>query len=148
MPRRKVSPRRQEYEAAFPTVTARLPAAVKEKLAEVLRAEDLNFSEWVQARLAGSAAQSTAVYQRGRREGEATGYQRGRTEGERVGGDAGFRAGLLASIFAAEHGRRYHSATVAAGLVEHPEHRAVAERLIPADYRQDWARLLRTVTSE
>ncbi len=142
MPKRKVTPRRQEYEAAFPTVTGRIPAAVKEKLAEVLRAEDLNFSEWVQARVAGSTAQSTAVYRRGQTEGEAAGYQRGRAEGERAGADAGFLAGLLVSTFAAEHGRHYRSEAAARRLSEHPEPRAIAERLIPADYRRDWERLL------
>ena len=148
MPRRKISARRQEYEAAFPTVTGRIPAAVKEKLAEILRAEDLNFSEWVQARVAGSGAQTTAAYSRGeqagREQGEVQGYQRGRTEGERAAGAAGFRAGLLASIFAAEHGRRYNAATLAQRLAEHPDQRAIAERRIPAAYQRDWARLLRT----
>ena len=147
MPRRKVSPRQQEYEAAFPTVTGRIPATVREKLAELLRAEDLNFSEWVQARVAGSGAHTTAAYRRGRtegnKEGDAAGYQRGRAEGEQLGGAAGFRAGLLASIFAADHGRSYNSATIAQRLAEHPDQRAIAERLIPEVYQRDFARLLR-----
>lgn len=144
-----MTPRRQEYEAAFPTVTGRIPAAVKEKLAEVLRAEDLNFSEWVQARVAGSAPQTTAAYRRGRtagqKEGQATGYQRGRAEGEDVAGIAGFRAGLLTAAFAADHDRHYPPEAVARRLVEHPEQRAIAERLIPDAYRRECARLLREV---
>lgn len=151
MPKRKISPRRREYETAFPTITARIPAAVKEKLAEVLRAEDLNFSEWVQAQVAGSGAQATAAYQRGRTEGEkageAEGYRRGRAEGEQVGGAAGFRAGLLAHAFANEHGRRYHAATIARYLAEHPEQRAIAERLLPAEYLADWRRTVGAVAS-
>ena len=147
MRRRKISARRQEYEEAFPTVTGRIPAEVKEKLAEVLRAEDLNFSEWVQARVAGSGSQTTAAYRRGeeagREQGEAAGYQRGRTEGEQVAGTAGFRAGLLASNFAAEHGRHYDPTAIARRLLEHPDQRAIAERLIPAAYQRDWARLMR-----
>ncbi len=146
MPRRKISARRQEYEAAFPTVTGRIPAAVKEKLAEILRAEDLNFSEWVQARVAGSGAQTSAAYSRGERagreQGEVQGYQRGRTEGAQAAGAAGFRAGLLASIFAAEHRRRYDPATIARRLLERPDQRAIAERLVPATYQRDWARLM------
>jgi len=142
-----MTPQRQAYEAQFPTVTGRIPAAVKEKLAEILHAEDLNFSEWVQARVAGSGAQATAAYRRGRdkgqKDGEAAGYERGRTEGERIAGMAGFRAGLLASIFAAEHGGSYSGATVAQRLAELPEERAIAERLIPADYRRAWERLMR-----
>ena len=148
MSKRKISPRRQEYEAEFPTVTGRIPAAVKEKLAEILRAEDLNFSEWVQARVAGSGAQATAAYRRGRTEGqkagEAAGYQRGRAEGEQVAGQAGFRAGLLASIFADEHNRHYDAVTIARRLLEAPEQRAIAAHLIPADYQRDWARLQRS----
>ncbi len=147
MRRRKISARRQEYEEAFPTVTGRIPAEVKEKLAEVLRAEDLNFSEWVQARVAGSGAQTTAAYRRGRtegrKEGETEGYQRGRAEGERVAATAGFRAGLLASIFADAHGRRYNAATLAQRLAEHPDQLAVAQRLMPDDYRPDLTRLMR-----
>ncbi len=147
MAKRKISARRKEYETAFPTVTARIPAAVKEKLAEVLRAEGLNFSEWVQVRVAGSGAQATAAYQRGKAEGEkageAAGYRRGRAEGEQLGGAAGFRAGLLAHAFANEHGRGYHAATIARYLAEHPEQRAIAERLLPADYHRDFARLVR-----
>ena len=72
----------------------------------------------------------------------ADAYQRGRAEGEQVGGSAGFRAGLLASVFAADQGRYYDASTVARRLLEHPDQRAIAERLIPADYQRDWARLL------
>jgi hypothetical protein len=151
MRRRELSPRRQEYEAAFPVVTARIPAAVKEKLAKVLRVEDLSFSEWVQARVAGSGAQATAAYQRGRAEGEkageAEGYRRGRAEGEQVAGIAGFRAGLLTAAFAADHDRHYPREGVAQRLVEHPDQRAIAERLIPADYVADWRRTVGAVTS-
>ena len=96
---------------------------------------------------AGHAAKAAEAYRRGqdagRQEGDAAGYQRGRAEGERLGGLAGFRAGLLASAFAADHGRHYAPATVAQGLAGHPEQRAIAERLIPADYQRDWTRLVR-----
>ena len=60
-----------------------------------------------------------------------------------MAGLAGFRAGLLVSSFAADHGRSYNSATIAQRLAEHPDQRAIAERLIPADYQRDWAHLLR-----
>ncbi|HVA90430.1 MAG TPA: hypothetical protein VNL71_11380 [Chloroflexota bacterium] len=104
---------------------------------------------WVQARVAGSGTQTTAAYRRGRtegrKEGEVDGHQRGRAEGEQVAGIAGFRAGLLASAFAADQGRHYDASTVARRLLGPPDQRAVAERLIPTDYQPDWARLLRAV---
>ena len=60
-----------------------------------------------------------------------------------MAGIAGFRAGLLAHAFAAEHGRSYSAPTIARGLAEHPDQLAIAERLIPADFQREWARLLR-----
>jgi flagellar biosynthesis/type III secretory pathway protein FliH len=145
VPRRKLSPRRQEYEATFPTATARIPGEVKAKLAELLRAEDLNFSEWVQARVAGSGAQTTAAYRRGqaegRKQGDAEGYRRGRAEGEEVARVAGFRAGVLASIFAEHEGRSYDPASIVRSLADDPRQAAIADRLIPAEFSMHLARL-------
>jgi hypothetical protein len=42
--KRKITARRQQYEAAFPTVTARVPAEVRERLLAALKAEGLTFS--------------------------------------------------------------------------------------------------------
>jgi flagellar biosynthesis/type III secretory pathway protein FliH len=141
--RRKVTARRQQYEAAFPTVTARVPAEVRERLLAALKAEGLTFSEWVQARVADSAPQLAAAYERGlavgRQDGEAAGYARG----VQVAGAAGFRAGLLASLFAAENGRRYSGLTIAERLLEQPEHRRVVEAVMPEAYRPALAALLR-----
>jgi flagellar biosynthesis/type III secretory pathway protein FliH len=142
-----VTARRQQYESAFPTVTARVPAEVRDRLVAVLQAEDLNISEWVQARVAASEPQATAAYRRGqeagRKEGEAAGYARGRADGERVAGLAGFRAGLLASIFAAAQGRSCNAATIAQRLLEQPEQRRIAEAVMPEAYRPALAALLR-----
>jgi hypothetical protein len=146
MPRRK-PPSRLRYEAEHPSLTVRIPAEVKAKVLAAAQAEGLSVSEWVQAMAAGHAAKAADAYRRGhdagREEGDAEGYRRGRAEGEQLGGVAGFRAGLLTSIFAAAHGRSYDPATIARRLAQHPDQRAVAERLIPADYQRDWTRLLR-----
>ena len=146
MPRRK-PPSRLRYEAEHPSLTVRVPAEVKAKVLAAAQAEGLSVSEWVQAMAAGHAAKAADAYRRGedagREKGEAEGYQRGRAEGEQLGGIAGFRAGLLTSIFAAEHGRQYNATTIAQRLAEHPDQRAIAQRLIPADYQRDWVRLLR-----
>ena len=146
MPRRK-PPSRLRYEAEHPSLTVRIPAEVKAKVLAAAQAESLSVSEWVQAMAAGHAAKAADAYSRGqeagREAGDAEGYQRGRAEGEQVAGIAGFRAGLLAHAFAAAHGRHYDPATIARRLSEHPEHRAIAERLIPTDYQRDWARLRR-----
>ena len=148
MPRRK-PPSRLRYEAAHPSLTVRIPAEVKAAVLAAAQAEDLSVSEWVQAVAAGHAAEAADAYRRGveagLQEGEATGYQRGRAEGEQLAGAAGFGAGLLASIFAAEHGRHYNATTVAQRLARHPDQRRIAERLVPPDYRGDWDRLLRAV---
>ena len=146
MPRRK-PPSRLRYEAEHPSLTVRVPAEVKAKVLAAAQAEGLSVSEWVQAMAAGHAAKAADAYRRGedagREKGEAEGYQRGRAEGEHLGGIAGFRAGLLTSIFAAEHARSYNGAAIVQRLTEHPDQRAIVERLIPADYQRDWARLLR-----
>ena len=147
MARRK-PPSRLRYEAEHPSLTVRIPAEVKAKVLTAADAEGLSVSEWVQAMASGHAAEAADAYRRGqdvgRQESDAAGYQRGRAEGEQVAGQAGFRAGLLAHAFAAEHGRSYNAATIAQRLAEHADQRAIAERLIPADYQRDWARLLRT----
>ena len=132
MPRRK-PPSRLRYEAEHPSLTVRIPAEVKAAVLAAAQAEDLSASEWVQAMAAGHAAKA------------ADAYQRGRAEGEQAAGLAGFRAGLLASIFAAEHGRHYAAETVARGLLGHPGHAAIAEHLIPAAYQPDWVRLMHAV---
>jgi len=147
MPRRK-PPSRLRYEAEHPSLTVRIPAEVKVAVVAAAQAEGLSVSDWVQAMSSGHAAKAADAYRRGqdagRQEGDAAGYQRGRAEGEQVAGLAGFRAGLLASGFAADQGSHYDASTVAQRLVEHPEQRAIAEHLIPADYQRDWARLVRT----
>ena len=147
MPRRK-PPSRLRYEAEHPSLTVRVPAEVKSAVLAAAQAEDLSVSEWVAAMAAGHAAKAADAYRRGqdagRQEGDAAGYQRGRAEGEQVADLAGFRAGLLASVFAADHGRHYDASTVAQRLLlEHPDQRVLAERLIPPDYQRDWTRLMR-----
>ncbi len=80
--RRKASPARQRYEAARPTVTARIPAEVKARLDAVLQAEGVTFSAWVEAQAVGAAAQQaqaeTAARAAGYREGLAEGRAQGR----------------------------------------------------------------------
>ena len=132
MPRRK-PPSRLRYEAEHPSLTVRIPAEVKAAVLVAAQAEDLSVSEWVQAMAAGHAAKA------------ADAYRRGRAEGEQAAGIAGFRAGLLTSAFAADHGRHYAPETVAQRLLGQPGHAAIAERLIPAAYQPDWARLLHAV---
>ena len=74
---------------------------------------------------------------------QAEGYERGRAAGQELGGSAGFRAGVLSALFAADQGRSYSAPTIAARLAEQPDQLAIAERLIPADFQREWARLLR-----
>ena len=147
VPKRK-PPSRLRYEAEHPSLTVRVPVEVKAAILAAAQAEDLSVSEWVQAMAAGHAAKAADAYRRGqdagRKEGEGAGYQRGRADGEQVAGFAGFRAGVLASRFAADHGRSYNPATIVQRFLEHPDQRAIAERLIPADYQHDWTRILRT----
>ena len=135
VPKRK-PPSRLRYEKEHPSLTVRVPAAVKAAELAAAQAEDPSVSEWVQAMAAGHAAKAADAYRRGQEvgktEGEAAGYQRGRAEGEQVAGKAGFRAGVLASSFAAEDGRSYDPATLARRLLEDPDQRTIAERLIPA----------------
>ena len=146
MPKRK-PPSRLRYEAEHPSLTVRLPAEAKAKVLAAAQAEDLSVSEWVQVMAGGHAAKAADAYRRGqdagRKEGEGAGYQRGRVDGEQVAGLAGFRAGLLVSNFAAAHSRSYNPASIVQHFLEHPDQRAIAERLIPADYQRDWTRLMR-----
>src|SRR5579875_2571284 len=85
---RRLSARRRAYEARLPVVAVRLPAAVRQRLRAAMQAEGLSFADWVQARL----------------QGEPGGDER---RGERVAATAGFLAGVLAALFAAEQGRSY-----------------------------------------
>lgn len=50
------SPSRMRYEAAHPTLTARVPAKVKAELETVLDSEGTTFSEWVRQQAAGASA--------------------------------------------------------------------------------------------
>lgn len=50
------SPSRMRYEAAHPTITARVPAEVKVALDAALAAEGRTFSEWVRQQVAGASA--------------------------------------------------------------------------------------------
>jgi flagellar biosynthesis/type III secretory pathway protein FliH len=149
MPNRR-PPSRRRYEAAHPSLTVRVPAAVKAQVQAAAAAEGLSVSEWVQAMAAGHTPDVTAAYEKGRAVGQqagaAAGYQRGRLEGEPITSIAGFRAGLLASLFAADHDRAYDAATVAQRVVADPAQRAIVDRLLPAHYQADWARLVRQVT--
>ena len=81
MPRRRLTPARQQYEAAFPTLTARVPSEVKDKLTTVLQAQGLNFSEWVQAQAAGAALGHEQATATGRVAGFRAGLSEGRTQG-------------------------------------------------------------------
>jgi hypothetical protein len=81
MRRRKITPAREQYEAAFPTVTARVPAEVKQKLDTVLASQGLNFSEWVQAHVAEAAL----GHEQAAAAGRAAGYREGLAEGRSQG---------------------------------------------------------------
>lgn len=144
------APSRVRYEAAHPSLTVRVPAEVKAQVQAAAAAEGLSVSEWVQAMAASHTPDVTAAYEKGRaaghKEGDAAGYPRGRAEGEAAAGVAGFRAGLLTSCFAADHDRAYDAATVAQRVIADPAERAIVDRLLPAHYQPDWARLVQHVT--
>ncbi len=146
MPKRSTPPARRRYEAAHPTVTARVPAAVKTTLQTRLAAEGLTFSEWVQAQVAEHTPDLTAAYEHGRQAGQAAGetvgYNRGQADGVRQGRTAGFRAGILASELLHAEGRHYDAGTVAEHVLAQPGQRAVVERLLPDEVQGAWRRLI------
>lgn len=149
MRKRTVPPARRRYEAAHPTVTARVPATVKTVLQARLTADGLTFSEWVQAQVAQAPPDPTAAYQRGRAAGhaagEAAGYPRGVTDGERQGSAAGFRAGVLAAELAHAEHRHYDAAAVVRRVLDEPGQRARVERLLPPAAHAGWRRLIARV---
>jgi len=69
------------YEAAHPTVTARIPAKAKRTLDALLKADGLSFSEWVQARVAGAADTRHQAMAEGRQAGYRDGLAEGRVQG-------------------------------------------------------------------
>ena len=75
--RRKASAARQRYEAARPTITARVPVEVKARLDALLEAEGVTFSAWVEAQAVRAAAQHEQVEAAAR----AAGYREGLGEG-------------------------------------------------------------------
>ena len=78
---RKASPARQRYEAARPTVTARVSAEVKARLDAVLQAQGLTFSAWVAAQAVGVANR----HERANAVARAAGYREGLAEGRAQG---------------------------------------------------------------
>ena len=149
MAKRTIPPSRRRYEAAHPTVTARLPAAVKTALQARLVAEGLTFSEWVQAAVAGYTPDVTAAYERGQAAGmtagEATGYDRGHAAGERGGLAAGFRAGVIADELLRTAGSHYDAASVARLVLAQPGQQALVKRAMPEDVQRAWRRLVRAM---
>ncbi len=81
--RRKTSPARLRYEAARPTVTARIPAEVKARLDAVLQPEGVTFSAWVEAQAVGAAAQHDQTEAAAR----AAGYREGLARAARRAAD-------------------------------------------------------------
>ena len=149
MPKRSAPPARRRYEVAHPTVTARVPAAVKTTLHARLAADGLTFSEWVQAQVAQSTPDLTAAYGRGctagYAAGETAGYARGQADGVRQGRAAGFRAGILASELLHADGGHYDARTVAGHVLAQPGQRAIVEALLPEEVHRAWRRLVRRV---
>lgn len=130
MAKQKTPPSRQRYEEANPSLTVRVPAAVKTRVGELARAQGLSVSEWVQAAAAGHEADPVEAYRRGRGEGYAEGERAGQAEGRRagiaVGAQAGLRVGILLDCLAREGGRSYHAPTVAKSLLADVEQVQIA----------------------
>lgn len=153
MAKRTVAPSRRRYEAAHPSLTVRVPTAVKARVAELAKAEGLSVSEWVQAVAAGHEADPAEAYRRGHDEGFAKGREGGMAEGlvqgRRMGADADIRAGILLDCLAREGGRQYHAAIVAKNLTADDDRLATAFAAAgrfgkEADLRRYVARLTRT----
>ena len=153
MAKRKVPPARLRYEAAHPSLTVRVPAAVKARIGELAKAEGLSVSEWVQAVAAEHQTDPAEAYRRGHDEGYAKGREAGRAEGfvqgRRMGADAGIRAGILLDCLAREDGRQYLAATVAKNLAADDDRLATALAAAgrfgkEAELRRYVARLTRT----
>lgn len=125
MPKRKAPPSRQRYEQGHPSLTVRLPAAVKERVAELARAQGLSVSEWVQAAAAEHEADPADAYRRGRDDGYADGHKAGAAEGRRaglaVGARAGARTGILLDVLARKDGREFDVTAVAHKLAADEE---------------------------
>ena len=140
-------PSRQRYEAAHPTLTARVPAAVKARLQAALAAEGLTFSEWIQAQVAGHVGEVAAAYNAGRAvgtaAGDAAGYRRGYADGAAWAAAVGFRAGLTVATWAHARGRTYHVPTLWDRLRADPAAPDVVAGLIPSEYQPLWRQLLR-----
>lgn len=147
MRKRTVPPARRRYEAAHPTVTARVPAAVKATLHARLAADGLTFSEWVQAQVAEASPDLIAAYEHGRQAGysagETAGYQRGLAAGVQQGTVAGFRAGVLAAELVRPAARHYDPGAVADRVLAEPGQRAIVEGLLPPEALPAWRRLRR-----
>jgi len=128
------APSRVRYEADHPNLTVRVPAAVKAKIQAAAQAEGLSVSAWVQALVAGHAADAAAAYERGRADGYAAGhtagFRQGREEGEQAGRWGGWAAGLLEADFLAARGKAVDPGAVAQYLAQHPEQRAVVEAML------------------
>lgn len=125
MPKRKTPPSRQRYEAAHPSLTVRVPAAVKARVGALARAQELSVSEWVQAAAAEHEWDPADAYRRGRDEGYADGHKAGAAEGRRaglmVGARAGARAGILLDVLVRKDGREFDVAALADKLAADDE---------------------------
>ncbi len=156
MPKRR-PPSRLRYETAHPTVTARVPVEVKARLDAGLQAEGLNFSEWVQAQVAGHAGKLADAHARGFAEGhaagvkggDAAGYARGLADERPIAANAGLVAGVLLVAFrgASQDGKALgDEETLGRHLLDRPDQRAVAEELMQQyGHGEALAKLLRTV---
>ena len=77
MRKRTVPPARRRYEAAHPTVTARVPAAVKAAIEQAAVVEGLSVSAWIQAQAAGHGTPVNEAYAAGQALGERGGFLAG-----------------------------------------------------------------------
>ena len=78
---RHCPPSRIRYEAAHPTVTARVSAEVRAKLDAVLVADGRSFSEWLQAQVGDVTDQREQAMASGHEAGHREGLADGRTQG-------------------------------------------------------------------
>lgn len=77
MAKRKVPPSRTRYEAAHPTLTVRIPVAVKTTIQQAAAANGLSVSEWLQAQVAGHVTKTAQAYQQGVQHGQQSGVYAG-----------------------------------------------------------------------
>ncbi len=137
-------PARHRYDAAHPTVTARVPTAVKDQLYAVLEAEHLTLGQWL-ARQVGETRPENVM--RGLKTRTALRVEREATHAPKWYEGVGFWAGLIAAELKRHaHGRPYSLQKLLLRVRDRPEVCGAIGALMPEDLRPAWYEALRDLS--